>query len=92
MATAFSPPRKLANSGAQWHIAAVIELTNDVHANVARFNQEEAVWRCFEQKRRQAKRRFRPRTKRGRTFFDRLDWAAAERAMRRSDCVGRPLL
>ena len=67
-------------------------LINDVQENVRRFNQEEAIWQRYQQKRTQRRRRFRLRSRVAEKLLDRLDWIAAEREMRRSDCVGKELL
>jgi len=69
----------------------MIPLVNDVQENVRRFNQEEAIWRCYDEKRKQRRRLFRMRSKLGEKLPDQLDWIAAEREMRRSDCVGKEL-
>jgi hypothetical protein len=66
-------------------------LINDVQENVRRFNQEEAIWQCYEEKQKRRRRVFRMRSKVGEKLLDRLDWIAAEREMRRSDCVGKQL-
>ena len=66
----------------------MIEVTNDVKENVRRFNQEEAVWRCFEEKRKRLRARFPRRLKIVDALFDRLAWDAAEPEMQRSDCIG----
>lgn len=72
-------------------------LTHDVQEDVRRFNEDEAVWRCFAKKRAQRKRLRQlppfldsapPLTE---EQLDQLDWLAAEREMRRSDCVGKTL-
>jgi hypothetical protein len=64
---------------------AVISPFNDVHENVRRFNEDEAVWRCFVRKRARRKRLLRllgplasqpPLTKQQ---LDDLEWRAAER-------------
>ena len=67
------------------------QVINDVHENVRRFNEEEAIWRRYQEKRKQRRRRFRLRSKVAEQLLDRLDWMAAERQMRRSDCVGKAL-
>ena len=59
---------------------------DDVQENVRRFNQEEAVWQRYHEKRRQ---RFRLRSTAAEKLLDQLDWIAAEREMRRSDCIGK---
>ncbi len=70
---------------------AMNQVTNDVQENVRRFNQEEAVWRRYQEKREQRRRRFRLRSKIAEELLDRLDWFTAGREMRRSDCVGKAL-
>ncbi len=67
------------------------QVITDVQENVRRFNQEEAVWRRYQEKREQRRRRFRLRSKIAEELLDGLDWFAAEREMRRSDCVGKAL-
>ena len=67
-------------------------LINDVHENVRRFNQEEAIWQRYQQKRKERRRRFRLRSRLAEKLLDRLDWIAAVREMPRSDCVGKELL
>ncbi len=67
-------------------------LINDVQENVRRFNQEEAIWQRYQEKRAERRRRFRLRTRVAEKLLDRLDWIAAVREMRRSDCVGKELL
>jgi hypothetical protein len=72
-------------------------LRNDVHENVRRFNQEEAVWKCFAAKRAVRRRLLRLLRSLGsspaltRKQFDRLDWLAAERETYPSDCIGKEL-
>lgn len=52
-----------------------------------RFNEDEAVWRCFEGLR--ARRRLlRPKTPLSEETLDRLDWAEAERSCRETCCIG----
>ena len=69
----------------------MIQVANDVQENVRRFNQEEAVWRRYQEKRKRRRRRFRLRSKVAEELLDRLDWFAAEREMQRSDCIGKTL-
>ena len=72
----------------------VISPFNDVQENVRRFNEDEAVWRCFKKKRALRKRLLRllgplvsqlPLTKKDR---DDLDWLAAEREARPVRAIG----
>lgn len=72
----------------------VISPFNDVQENVRRFNEDEAVWRCFARKRKRRKRLQRllgplvpqpPLTERQ---LDDLDWLAAEREARPVRAIG----
>ena len=67
------------------------QIINDVQENVRRFNEEESVWRRFQEKWERRRRRFRLRSKVAEDLLDRLDWFTAEREMRRSDCIGKAL-
>jgi hypothetical protein len=67
---------------------------NDVQENVRRFNEDEAVWRCFARKRKRRKRLLRllrlfdsspPLTE---EQLDQLDWLAAEREARPVRAIG----
>ena len=67
---------------------------NDVQENVRRFNEDEAVWRCFARKRARRKRLQRllrlldsppPLTE---EQLDELDWLAAEREARPVRAIG----
>lgn len=72
-------------------------LINDVQENVRRFNEDEAVWRSFVRKR--ARRRklalwfrlFAASPPLSEEQLDPLDWLAAERETRPTDCVGKQL-
>jgi hypothetical protein len=66
----------------------------DVHENVRHFNEDEAVWRCFVQKRARRKRLLpllqlldSPPTLTEKQLDD-LDWLAAERAARPVRAIG----
>jgi hypothetical protein len=72
----------------------VISPSNDEQENVRRFNDDEAVWRCFARKRARRKRRARllrpsgaqpPLTE---EQLDRLDLSAAEREARPVRAIG----
>ena len=71
----------------------MIQLINDVHENVRRFNHEEAVWQCFAAKRAVWKRLLRLLRFMGapsaltKKQLDQLDWTAAERETHPSDCI-----
>ena len=69
----------------------VTRLLNDVNENVHRFNQEEALWRCYEEKRRQRRSRLPLSFSEREELLDQLDWLAAERETRSSDCIGKSL-
>ncbi|MEA2068757.1 MAG: hypothetical protein U9P12_06115 [Verrucomicrobiota bacterium] len=59
----------------------------DAQALSRRFNEDEAVWRCFEALR--ARRRWRRRkTPLSEEALERLDWAEAERTCRETRCIG----
>ena len=67
---------------------------NDVQENVRRFNEDEAVWRCFTRKRARRKRLQRllrlvdsPPTLTEKQL-DQLDWLAAEREARPIRAIG----
>jgi hypothetical protein len=72
----------------------VVSPFNNVQENVRRFNEDEAVWRCFKKKRALRKRLLRllgqvdsqpPLTKKQ---IDDLDWLAAEREARPVRAIG----
>jgi hypothetical protein len=52
------------------------------------FNEDEAVWRCYETKRNERRRRFKLRSRRVEKLLDQLDWLAAERQMRPVRAIG----
>jgi hypothetical protein len=68
---------------------------NDVQENARQFNEDEAVWRCFVQKRAQRKRLLPllqildspPAC--SEEELDRLDWLAAEREARPVRAIGK---
>jgi hypothetical protein len=72
---------------------AVISPFDDVQENVRRYNEDEAVWRCFARKRARRKRLLRllaaldpePLTEKQ---LDELDWLAAEREARPVRAIG----
>jgi hypothetical protein len=74
---------------------AVSSPFNDIQENVRRFNEDEAVWRCFARKR--ALRRGLLPLLQSLTSppalteeeLDRLDWLAAEREARPTRAIGR---
>ncbi len=67
-------------------------LSNEVHDNVRRFNQEEAIWQRYQEKRTQRRRRSRLCSRVTEKLLEQLDRIAAVREMRQSDCVGKELL
>lgn len=72
----------------------VISPFNDVHENVRRFNDDEAVWRCFTRKHARRKRLHRllgPLVSQPlliKKQLDDLDWLAAEREARPARAIG----
>jgi len=66
---------------------ALISPFNHVQENVRRFNEDEAVWRCFKRKRARRKRLLGPPVSQPpltKKQLDDLDWLAAE-------CEARPV-
>jgi hypothetical protein len=67
---------------------------NDVQENVRRFNEDEAVWRCFARKRARRKRLLRllrlfdSQSALAEKQLDDLDWLAAEREARPVRAIG----
>ena len=55
-----------------------------------RFNEDEAVWQRFEQKRK-LRQRFGPDSLLSEEIMDALDWLESERECRETRCVGRVL-
>ena len=72
----------------------VISPFSDVHENVRRFNEDEAVWHCFAKKRKRRKRLLRllnlldPQPPLTEKQLDDLDWLAAEREARPIRAIG----
>lgn len=72
----------------------VISPFNDVHERVRQFNDDEAVWRCFEEKRALRKellellRSLNAESALTDEELDRLDWLAAEREARPIRAIG----
>jgi hypothetical protein len=61
---------------------------HDPQSFVREFNEEEAVWRCFEQKR-AVRRLLDSDSLLPEDILDHLDWLAAEREMRVTRAIGR---
>ena len=55
-----------------------------------RFNEEEAVWQRFQQKR-ELRQRLSPNTSLSDDLLDELDWLEARRECHETRCVGRVL-
>lgn len=53
-----------------------------------RFNEDEAVWTCFERKR-ELRRLLGPRLPRPEAGLNRLDWLEAEHECLETRCIGR---
>ena len=72
----------------------VISPFSDVHENVRRFNEDEAVWHCFAKKRKRRRRLLRllnlldPQPPLTEKQLDDLDWLAAEREARPIRAIG----
>ena len=72
----------------------VVSPFNDVQENVRQFNEDEAVWRCFEKKRALRKellellRSLNSAPELTDDEFDQLDWLAAEREARPVRAIG----
>ena len=72
----------------------VISPFNDVQERVRQFNDDEAVWRCFEEKRARRKRLLEllrllnPESTLTEDELDQLDWLAAEREARPIRAIG----
>ena len=64
-------------------------MIHDPQELARQFNDDEAVWRCHEQKRKQRRRRFRLRSRLGEKLLDQLDWIAAEREARPVRAIGK---
>jgi hypothetical protein len=62
----------------------------DTSELVQRFNDDEAVWRRYEDKR-ELRRRLGFQSPLPEAILDYLDWLEAERECRRTWCVGRPI-
>ena len=60
----------------------------DVHEGVRRFNEDEAVWRRFEEKRK-LRRLTKTKFELSEELLDHFDWIAAERECRELRAVGR---
>ena len=61
---------------------------------IRRFDEDEAVWRCYQQKRRLRRilqRHLPKRSRRSAKTLDLLDWQAAERECRSTRAIGIPL-
>ena len=54
-----------------------------------RFNEDEAVWRCYQEKRKARRLRFKLGSRRGEKLLDQLDWLAAERETRPVRVIGK---
>ena len=63
---------------------------NDDPQELARqFNEDEAVWQCYQAKRKERRCRFRLRSRRLEKIFDQLDWLAAEHETRPVRAIGK---
>jgi hypothetical protein len=60
---------------------------SDTQDSARRFNEDEAVWQRFEEKRRLRD----PASSLFEEVLDEIDWQEAEREVRETRCVGQPL-
>ena len=58
---------------------------------VRRFNEDEAVWRRYQERRQKRRSRFRLRSRIGEKFLDQVDWLAAERETRSARAIGEAI-
>lgn len=65
-----------------------MKLPVDSQDLVRRFNEDEAVWQCFEQKR-QLRESISPFID---SILDEIDWWESEQECRQTRCIGRPLI
>ena len=64
-------------------------MIHDPQELARRFNENEAIWRCYLEKRKARRRRFKLRSRRGEKLLDQLDWLAAERETRPVRAIGK---
>ena len=63
-------------------------MIHDPQELARQFNEDEAVWQCYQEKRKKRRRRFRLCSRRGEKLLDQLDWLAAERETRPVRAIG----
>jgi hypothetical protein len=56
---------------------------------ILRFNEDEAIWRRYQEKRRERRYRFRLRSRLAERLLDQFDWVAAERETRSIRVIGK---
>jgi hypothetical protein len=78
-----SLPGTISTDGEHFHMNTMI----DPQELARRFNEDEAVWRSYENKR-ALRRLVRPRSPLSEDVLDQLDWQAAERECREVRAVG----
>jgi len=64
-----------------------MKAVSDIQETVHRFNEDEAVWRRFEEKRRLRD----PSSPLPEKVLDEIDWREAERDCRQTRCIGIPI-
>jgi hypothetical protein len=64
-------------------------MIHDPQELARRFNEDEAVWRSYQKKRKERRRRFKLRSRLGEKLLDHLDWLAAERETRPVRAIGK---
>lgn len=67
-----------------------MSLSNDPQELARRFNEDEAVWRRYRQKR-ELRRLLGSPSPLPEEVLDDLDWLEAERECRKAPCVGKPI-
>ena len=64
-------------------------MIHDPQELARQFNEDEAVWRCYQAKRKRGRRLFKLRSRLGEKLLDQLDWLAAERETRPVRAIGK---
>lgn len=64
-------------------------MIHDPQELARRFNEDEAVWRSYQKKREERRRRFMLCSRLGEELLDQLDWLAAERETRPVRAIGK---
>lgn len=67
-----------------------MKLIIDPQTLARRFNQDEAVWQCYERKR-ELRRLLGPDSQLPEEILDYLDWFDAQRECGKTRCIGKPI-